>query len=126
MSCLFISIGRLLGTPHATIRQNICDYMQDHMDRPHQGGISLREWIGWQNQSSSAESYIEAMRSSHEWGGAMELSVATQCYHCDIVVVDLTGKQVAEFVWRDRFTSRCRLVLVWTGNHYEPVNKRVL
>ena len=125
MSCLFISLGKLLQQPHTTVRNTLCNYMQHHLDQPFQG-MPIREWIRWQQQAPSPEAYIRAMRSTSEWGGAMELSMATQCYATDIRVVDTRGRTVAEFVWREHCTARRKMVLWWTGNHYEPVRWEVL
>lgn len=125
MSCLFISLGKLLDQPHTAVRHTICNYMHNNLDRAHQG-MTLRDWIRWQRQAPSPAAYIRAMRSTAEWGGAMELAVATQCYHVDIDVVDGRGKRVADFVWRDACTARNKLVLQWTGNHYEPVRRLLL
>lgn len=120
MSCLFQSIGKLVQQSHVHVRHKICDYMQHHLDSMHQG-MTLRHWIQWQRQSSNAEQYIRNMRSTSEWGGAMELMVATKVYNADIIVVDGYGKQVAEFLLRDAFTARKRMYVQWTGVHYEPV-----
>lgn len=120
MSCLFISLGRLLAQPHKTVRQTLCDHMERHLDTPFQG-MAMRDWIRWQLDAPSPEAYIRTMRSTSVWGGAMELMVATQVYVTDILVVDRAGERVAEFVWRDGFTARRKMVLMWTGNHYEPV-----
>ncbi len=125
MSCLFISLGKLLHQPHTTVRHTICNYMAANLDHTHQG-MTLRDWIRWQQQAPSPAAYIRAMRSTAEWGGAMELAVATQCYRVDIDVVNGSGKRVADFVWRDACTARNKLVLQWTGNHYEPVRRLLL
>ena len=121
MSCLFQSIGKLIGRRHLNVRNDICDYMQHHLNSMHQE-MTLRQWIQWQQQSPNAEHYIRNMRNTSVWGGAMELAIATKVYGVDIHVVDAYNKKVAEFLWRDTFTARKRLVVQWTGVHYEPVH----
>ncbi len=125
MSCLFISLGKLLGQPHTTVRNTICNYMHHNLDQPFQD-MPIRDWIKWQQQAPSPEAYIQSMRSTSEWGGAMELTMATQCFVTDIRVVDGRGRTVAEFVWREHCTARRKMVLWWTGTHYEPVRWEVL
>ena len=105
MSCLFISLGKLLDQPHTAVRHTICNYMHNNLDRTHQG-MTLRDWIRWQRQAPSPAAYIRAMRSTAEWGGAMELAVATQCYHVDIDVVD--GRGCRATGTRTRTGRRCR------------------
>jgi hypothetical protein len=123
---MFISIGTLVQQPHESVRRTICDYLQTHLDTLHQG-LPLREWIQWQSTPpQTPHAYIQRMRKPSTWGGAMELSAATKCYDCDILVVDGSKRQVAEFVWKEDCTARRRLVLEWTGWHYEPVSFRVL
>lgn len=120
MSCLFNSLGRLLGQPGPAVRASLVAFMATHLDTVHQG-MTFRDWIGWQHEGASVGAYLQAMRHASTWGGAMELAAATQCYHTDIMVVDGRGTKVAEFLWRDACTARRRLVLEWTGVHYEPV-----
>ena len=120
MSCLFQSIGKLIQKPHIHVRNEICNYMQQHLDDVHQG-MTMRQWIQWQLQSPNAERYVQNMRNPSVWGGAMELTIATKVYGVDIVVVDGHRKQVTEFLWRDACTARKRLLVQWTGVHYDPI-----
>jgi len=120
MSCLFISVGRLVGKPHASVREDICNHMVRNLGTTHQA-MTLEQWIRWQDGSPEPSAYIQRMRHPSTWGGAMELAVATKVYGTDIVVVNSVNKRVAEFKWREECTARCVLVLQWTGVHYEPV-----
>ena len=132
MSCLFNSLGQLLGYSGNQIRSTLVDYMQSNLNKMYQG-MSIRDWIKWQEggpENASVEDYLNSMRHASTWGGAMELAMAAQCYRLDIVVVRPTsyvnlnrsnGDVVAEFLWRDATTARRRLILEWTGNHYEPL-----
>lgn len=126
MSCLFNSLGRLLGQSGATVRAALVHYTATHLDATHQG-MPVRDWIRWQDEGGhgrdSVVRYLQTMRHASTWGGAMELAMATQCYGVDILVVDASRKVVAEFLWREGCTARVRLVLEWTGVHYEPVRR---
>ena len=125
MSCLFISIGKLIGQPHTIVRKNICDYMVSHLDMHHQG-MRLKEWIQWQTPNGNVLEYIQNMRAHHVWGGAMEIAVATQLYQCDIIVFNSRKQPLAEFLWKDRCMCRTRLYIEWNGSHYEPISKHNL
>lgn len=125
MSCLFQSIGTLIHKAHHDTRKEICDYMQSHLEHEHQG-MRLKDWIHWQLHSPNPHQYIRKMRQPSEWGGAMELAIATKVYKADIRVIDGYGIPVAEFWFKDQSTARRRLILRWTGNHYEGVNQTVL
>jgi hypothetical protein len=126
MSCLFRSIGNLIGEPHPAVRKAICDYMHANIDTDYDG-MPLGEWIQWQRQSSTPAEYIRAMRKPSEWGGATELAMAAKLYGVDIRVRDGgTNRQLAEFLWREQCSARVALILQWTGVHYEPVERRLL
>jgi hypothetical protein len=126
MSCLFNSLGHLLGQSGTTVRKRLVDYTSTHLDDQHQG-MTIREWIAWQgngnNEHDNISRYLQTMRSSSTWGGAMELAMATRCYCVDILVVNERRKVVAEFLWREQCTARVRLILEWTGVHYEPLRR---
>ena len=125
MSCLFQSIGKLIHKSHQTVRKEICDYMQSHLEDEHQG-MRLRDWIHWQLHSPNPHQYIQKMRKTTEWGGAMELAIATKLYKADIIVIDGMGKQVAEFLLKEQCTARTRYIVQWTGVHYEGVRTIIL
>ena len=112
MSCLFNSLGRLLGQSGATVRAALVDYTATHLDATHQG-MTVRDWIRWQDEGGhgrdSVARYLQTMRHASTWGGAMELAMATRCYGVDILVVDASRKVVAEFLWREACTARVRM-----------------
>lgn len=122
---MFISIGKLVGQPHPTVRRNICNHMARNLNSTHQS-MTLADWIRWQENTPDPSTYIQHMRQPSTWGGAMELAIATKVYGADIVVVNGWGKRVAEFKWRDECTARITMVLQWTGAHYEPVRAQRL
>ncbi|HIB78266.1 MAG TPA: hypothetical protein EYO58_11810, partial [Flavobacteriales bacterium] len=72
---------------HQDTRKEICDYMQSHLEHDHQG-MRLKDWIHWQLHSPHPNQYIQRMRQPSEWGGAMELAIATKVYNVDIVVIN--------------------------------------
>jgi hypothetical protein len=52
MSCLFVSIGKLVGRPHARVRVDVCDYLQQHMTTDHMG-LPFGAWMGWQDEDAA-------------------------------------------------------------------------
>ena len=118
MSCLFIALGRLIGVSDTSLRQQLCNFMEEHFDTPFQGA-PIRTWIAWQGVDPLQ--YVAQMRSRSEWGGAMEIAVFTQLYQTDVEVVDRRGQRVAEFVAHELRSAPRRVRIMWTGNHYEPV-----
>ena len=118
MSCLFVALGRLVGVTDASLRQQLCDFMQEHLDTSFQD-TKIRTWIAWQGVNPSQ--YIAQMRSRSEWGGAMEIAIFTQLYRTDVEVVNRQEQRVAEFIAYELHSAPRRLRIMWTGNHYEPV-----
>jgi len=121
MSCLFISIGKLLDIPADEVRASVCDFMESNLDTSYQD-MAIEEWIKWQLDSNPSE-YIRTMRGASTWGGAMEISMCTLLYTCDIRVYDVFNpdKIVAEFVRSDFHSAPRQLRISWSGSHYEPI-----
>ena len=122
MSCLFIGIAKFVGGSAEDVRRAVCDFMDDNLHTEHQG-IPIHKWIEWQAEAGSGgvQAYIERMRCASTWGGAMELAIATKIYQVDITVVNGSGSVVAEFKWKEHCSARRRILLVWTGAHFEPL-----
>jgi len=121
MSCLFISIGRLVNESPNNVRQSVCNYMDENLDTLYQG-MQIKDWIQWQTNSTPTQ-YISRMRNSSTWGGAMEIAMCTRIYKVDIHVYAAYNqkKRLAEFVWDETRTACIQLHISWTGAHYEPL-----
>ena len=114
MSCLFNSLGRLLGIPTDTVRQQICDYLV--ADKPVLDGMPTRDLLLFEGPN-----YIQRMRQSHTWGGAIEIQVAVRIWNVNVTVQNRRdGTSPIEFVTPSPVSI---LTLYWTGGHYEPVGK---
>lgn len=131
MSCLFHSIGRMVRRSHSDVRATICDFLEDNLARVHMG-VSIETWLCWNEQDAGrasledgarncavAMNYIRNMRMEGTWGGAMEISAATQIYRRDIVVHAADGA-VVEFKTTDGDVCAPSIHLRWNGFHYEP------
>ncbi|KAI1892685.1 hypothetical protein AGOR_G00136100 [Albula goreensis] len=67
------------------------------------------------------EDYCAWIRRSDTWGGAIEVSILSKFYQCEICVVDTQTVRV------DRFGEdagyRKRVLLIYDGIHYDPLQK---
>ena len=118
MSCLYISLGRLLGQDPTELRQKICDFLATNPDLME--GVDAEKVIQWESEKN-LEEYIKVMRSTSTWGGAVELSAFTLMTGNAVVVHDLSTGKMIEFLPRQRRRRQHTLHISWTGNHFEPV-----
>lgn len=115
MSCLFNSLGRLLNTPTDTVRQTICDYLA--ADKPVLDGMETHDLLALEGPQ-----YIQRMRQSSTWGGAIEIQAAVRIWNVNVTVQNRRdGTAPIEFVTPG--TAAGTLTLYWTGGHYEPVGR---
>ncbi|KAG9332701.1 hypothetical protein JZ751_014800 [Albula glossodonta] len=67
------------------------------------------------------EDYCAWIRRSDTWGGAIEVSILSKFYQCEICVVDTQTVRV------DRFGEdagyRKRVLLIYDGIHYDPLQR---
>lgn len=115
MSCLFQSIGSFVQKSPVQCRADICDAMERTLDVLYHG-LSLRNWIEYTGTLASV--YIAQMRQPNEWGGAIEIMVASVLYNVELRVEHPTF--VVDF-YHASATERLRIS--YTGSHYEPVGR---
>jgi hypothetical protein len=114
MSCLFHSLGQLLKIPTDGVRQQICDYLE--ANKPILEGMETKDILAMDGGSG----YIQRMRQSSTWGGAIEIQAAVRLWTICVTVQNRRdGTAPIEFVTADPTSV---LVLYWTGGHYEPVS----
>jgi len=115
MSCLFNSLSHFIGTDSYSIRQEICDYLENNnkiIDGLDTKSILLLE----------SNDYIKNMRNPSIWGGAIEIQAACNIWKYKIIVQnnrDKNGKNI-EFIPVDTDYTK-EIILEWTGGHYEPL-----
>jgi hypothetical protein len=121
MSCLFNSFSRLLDIPTDTIRQTICDYLA-------KDGIIMDDMATVDVLAFDRENYIEHMRCSHTWGGAIEIQAAAMIWKARIIVENHRdgGGKVIEFVPIAPVVAELEMRIYWTGGHYEPISKTAI
>ena len=128
MSCLFNSFEACLklysiSDSSNTMRQKICDYLLTNpilMD-----DINAETIISW-DSNLSLKDYVQRMRLTSTWGGALEIRCFVNLYDFDVEVVNIrnlnlqniTLKQIIEFV---KPNTKGKIRITWSGNHYEPL-----
>ena len=115
MSCLFNSLNYFIPQSNSLeIRNKICDYLQNNgiiID-----GLSTKQVIDMEGNN-----YIQNMRNTSTWGGAIEIQAACNIWCMKIIVKnyrDNNGKNIEFIPINNNFTKTC--ILQWTGGHYEP------
>lgn len=118
MSCLFNSLGRLLGIEPQTLRQQICDYLA--ANRPIMEGMDTAAIC--ELEGGSAAAYISRMRLASTWGGGIEIGAACNLWNVRICVENRRGfaNSLIEFVPVAGAITKT-LYIYWTGGHYEPI-----
>lgn len=118
MSCLFNSLSRFINKDSNTIRQEICNYLQNNgklMD-----GIETSQILAFENQGNN---YIQNMRLPSTWGGAIEIQAACNIWNMNVIVNDIrvTPSKQIHFEPITKIDTSNTIQVTWSGGHYEPV-----
>ncbi|KAM4048408.1 ubiquitin thioesterase OTU1 [Anomaloglossus baeobatrachus] len=70
----------------------------------------------------SNEEYCAWIRREDTWGGAIEVSILSKFYQCEICVVDTQTVRIDRF-GEDAGYSR-RVLLIYDGIHYDPLQRQ--
>jgi len=119
MSCLFNSLNHFINEGSYEIRQKICDYLKDN--KPILEDFETHEVLKYENPSY--ESYIENMRSTSTWGGAIEIQCACNIWNLRINVKNYrdNNNKTIEFIPINNSINNT-INIYWNGGHYEPLN----
>ena len=115
MSCLFNSMNYFFPENSYEIRQKICDYLQN-------GGVVIEGLDTHLILSFERSDYIQCMRNTSTWGGAIEIQAACNIWNTKIIVHnirDRNGSKI-EVVPVSNNWDKC-INITWSGGHYEPV-----
>jgi hypothetical protein len=117
MSCLFNSLSYFIQETSNNIRQKICDYIEQNKSLIE--GIETKDIIKYEENN-----YIEKMRNTNTWGGAIEIQSGCNIWKCKIIVHNRRDKKNTkiEFIPVSGIIENI-FELEWTGGHYEPVRK---
>ena len=115
MSCLFNSLSYFIKLDSYTIRQMICDYLQQN--KPIIDGLETSEILKYENNN-----YIESMRQSSTWGGAIEIQCACNIWGLCINVKNYrdNNNRTIEFIPLNNSYNKT-IYVYWNGGHYEPI-----
>lgn len=69
------------------------------------------------------EEYCDWIRRGDTWGGAIELSILSKFYQCEICVVDTQTVRVDRFGEDAGYQKR--VLLIYDGIHYDPLQKEM-
>jgi hypothetical protein len=116
MSCLFNSISYFLQEDPQVIRNKICDYL--HQGHPIISGLNTQEVL----EIDGTPNYVETMRKTSTWGGAIEIQAACNIWSMSVNVIDVRDacRKVVNFVPVNNVYSKS-ITLEWSGGHYEPL-----
>ena len=116
MSCLFDTLSNFVDLNSNELRQNICNYLSENPRILED--TSAKEFIMWNGEGhSSLETYINNMRGSSTWGGAIEIKAFCNMYNMDVNVHDTRGgKHIINFI--DEGRNRPLIDINWNGGHY--------
>lgn len=116
MSCLFNSLQYFIGENSYIIRQKICDYLEQNnqiMD-----GLETAAIL----ETEGHDNYIQKMRNTNEWGGAIEIQAACNIWKYRIIVNNRRCKDLTNIEFLPVNNTYDKTIrLEWTGGHYEPV-----
>ena len=115
MSCLFNSMSYFLKTDSTNIRQEICNYLENNnkiID-----GLDTKKILNMESNN-----YIQDMRKTSTWGGAIEIQAACNIWNMSVIVHDIRNSR------RDKITFlpingrvNNTINITWSGGHYEPI-----
>lgn len=114
MSCLFDSLSHFIEGTSDEIRNIICNYLEEN--KPIIDGIDTKFILSLDN-----DNYINNMRHSSTWGGAVEIQAACNIWKTRIIVINKrTNKNTyIEFLPVNN-SYKYTINLEWNGSHYEP------
>ena len=118
MSCLFNSLNHFINFDSYTIRQKICNYLENN--QPIIDGIETDLIL---SLDSSKDAYINNMRSTSTWGGAIEIQAACNLWNLRIIIINIRNAPNTEIEFlplNNNYTHTIKLS--WNGYHYEPIS----
>ena len=114
MSCLFNSLSRFIPESSCDIRQKICDYLEANnkiMD-----GIETKDIL-----TMDSNNYIQTMRNTSTWGGAIEIQAACNIWNMSINVHNIRGSEGGQINFVPITSETLKTInITWNGGHYEP------
>lgn len=69
------------------------------------------------------QEYCEWIRREDTWGGAIEVSILSKFYQCEICVVDTQTVRIDRFGEDAGYAKR--VLLIYDGIHYDPLERKI-
>jgi hypothetical protein len=114
MSCLFYSLSRLVNEDPLIIRNKICDYISGNNTLI--DGLPTNDIILY-DSGLPLHIYVERMRSTSTWGGAIEIMSFVKIYNLKVKVLVLQTNNFIEF----NCETEKEIKISWNGSHYDPI-----
>ena len=116
MSCLFNTLSKFIDISSNDLRDNICNYLQNN-PRLYED-MNAEKAILWNNEGyKDINQYIEMMRRTSTWGGAIEIKAFCNMYHSKVIVNGRDNNEKIEFLPAIKSSSN-DIVINWNGGHY--------
>ena len=115
MSCYFDSLSHFFHVKSGILRQEICNYLEanapiiDDMET-----AALLDVLD--------KDYIKKMRRDETWAGGIEISATCNIWGISVVVYSHHAKPIVFQPLNKK--PRDVINLLWTGNHYQPLEIR--
>ena len=118
MSCLFDSLSKFIkdeSVDGAKLRLLICDFLSSN---PSLIDDMTAENIIKEETSLPIAQYIDFMRRSDTFGGAIEIRAFTKIFHINVLVKSLPNRKDIEFIENHEYLWA---VISWNGGHFEAL-----
>lgn len=120
MSCLFRSLSAFVNrVGEDELRHKICDYLEGNPKLMED--LSLKDILHVDGMETA--DYVQSMRKSCTWGGAIEIKAFCEMYKVGVIVRIAQTKKDVVFRPSCMANASClnAVMIEWQGAHYEPV-----
>ncbi len=116
MSCLFDTLSSFVDLSSRELRENICNYLQNNPKLYED--MKAEDYILWNGEGyKNIKEYIEKMRRTSTWGGAIEIKAFCNMYHIKVIVNGRKKGERVEFLPYIKSNSK-EIEIQWNGGHY--------
>ena len=118
MSCLFNSLSRFVNIESidgAELRRLLCDFLE--MNPSLIDDMNAENIIKEETNMPLAQ-YINLMRHSETFGGAIEIRAFTKLFKLNVMVKSLPNRKDIEFIENPEYLWA---VISWDGGHFEAI-----
>lgn len=120
MSCLFDAFSFFINDSSYINRQKICNFLL--YKSIYDPNVLVIQHITDANQTP--ETYVQNMRNTNVWGGALEMYAFCNLYKYHLKVYVEKTQTWIEFLPDDGI-YRKTIKICWNGGHFEPCKKFV-